>query len=664
MCGITGLWGPAGQLELRQAARNMADAIRHRGPDDEGYWCDEHAGIVLAHRRLSILDLSPEGHQPMSSPSGRYVITFNGEVYNYKELRAHLSETKWRGRSDTEVMLAAFDTWGVEAAVCRFVGMFAFAVWDTKQRALYLVRDRVGVKPLYYGRCGKYFLFGSELKAMLASPVFAADIDRGAVALLARHNYVPAPYSIYRGIRKLMPGTILCVKEGFPLGEPKPFWSARDVAEAGAESGIAADPDVAVCELHRRLLEATRLRMISDVPLGAFLSGGIDSSTVVALMQAQSTRPIRTFSVGFHERPYNEAPHAAAVARHLGTDHTEAYVTSLEAQAILPKLPEYFDEPFADSSQIPTFLVSMLARRHVTVALSGDGGDELFAGYPRYALARQLWRYLAPVPMRLKRLLSATLRSCSADNWTRAFRALDAILPNQIRRYRPAEQMHRVADVLLEETPEALYRQIISHWHQPHEIVLAGLEPPTILTDQATMPRLRDFTARMMFYDLVTYLPDDILTKVDRASMAVSLEARVPLLDHRVVEFAWQLLSLGTRNSENKWLLKQVLYKYLPAKLVDRPKMGFGVPIGRWLCGPLRDWAEDLLERSRLQQQGFFVADRIRNTWQEHITGRRNWQYALWNILMFQAWLEHSRRHYTYQSGVVRTRPKYQPVAI
>jgi len=641
MCGIAGFWGPAGQRGMRPAAQAMADAIRHRGPDDSGEWCDESAGVALAFRRLSILDLSPAGHQPMTSASGRYVIVFNGEVYNYAELRSRLPGCRWRGHSDTEAMLAAVEAWGLEAAVRTFVGMFAFALWDKQERELHLVRDRLGIKPLYYGRCGQYLLFGSELRALRAHPAFDAEIDRGAVALLMRHNYVPHPYSIYSGIRKLPPGTILRVKLDRELPEPRPFWSARAVAEAGVASTLPDDPEPALDALHQLLLEATRLRMVADVPLGAFLSGGIDSSTVVALMQAQSSRPVRTFSIGFVEKGYNEAPFAAEVARHLGTDHTELYVTPAEAQAVVPRLPEYFDEPFADSSQIPTFLVSALARKHVTVALSGDGGDELFAGYPRYSLANQIWGTMRHFPAAGRKLAAAGMRTLSADTWNRFFRTADVFLPERIRRRRPGEQIHRFADLLSEESRQAVYRRLLSHWDPPEQVVMGALEPPTVLTDPGRRAELSDFTLQMMFIDLVSYLPDDILTKVDRASMAVSLEARVPLLDHRVVEFAWRLpMSLRIREGKEKWLLRQVLYKYVPARLVDRPKMGFGIPVGEWLRGPLRDWGEALLAPDRLAEEGCLDHETVRRAWNEHLSGTRNWQYLLWDVLMFEAWLE------------------------
>lgn len=642
MCGIAGFWGPA-RRESLSTARAMADAIRHRGPDDCGEWSDTNVGIALAHRRLSIVDLSPEGRQPMVSHSGRYVMAFNGEVYNFEQLRSQLGGYHWRGHSDTEVMLAAIETWGLDDALGTFIGMFAFALWDRHERELFLVRDRLGIKPLYYGRCGQYFLFGSELKALRAHSAFDGEIDRGALSLLLRHGYIPQPYSIYRGIQKLAPGTILRMKAGGELTSQKSFWSAREIAEDGSHHCLPEDPAPAIDALHELLLDAVRLRMIADVPLGAFLSGGIDSSTVVALMQAQSTRPVRTFSIGFSEAAYNEAPQAAAVARHLGTDHTELYVTPAEAQAVVPRLPEYFDEPFADSSQIPTFLVSALARQQVTVALSGDGGDELFAGYPRYALTQRIWNSARRLPWAARRAIANGLQSVSADTWNAIFKVTGTFLPESFRRRRPGEQVHRFANTLFASSAESLYHNIVSHW-EPQDVVLEGNEPPTALTDDERQANVPDLIGRMMFTDLVSYLPDDILTKVDRASMAVSLEARVPLLDHRLVQFAWRVpMSLRVRDGKEKWILRQVLFQYVPPSIVERPKMGFGIPVGQWLRGPLRTWGEELLDGHRLRQEGFLNPLVVRQAWEDHLSGRRNRQYELWDVLMFQAWLEHTR---------------------
>ena len=646
MCGITGFWTSRSDVELRTVAHEMADCLRHRGPDDCGEWTDPDAGIAFGFRRLSIIDLSPQGHQPMISRSGRYVLVFNGEVYNREELRKELPLRGWRGHSDTEVMLAAFENWGIENSVRRFIGMFAFALWDRAERHLYLVRDRVGIKPLYYGNANDAFLFGSELKAFHSYPHFEPEIDRGALALLMRHNYIPHPYSIYKGIRKLPPGTILSVGPSRQTSKPVPFWSAREIAEQGSRSPIPDDAHAATAELERLLREAVRLRMVADVPLGAFLSGGVDSSTVVALMQSISTKPVRTFSIGFDESDYNEAPYAAAVAQHLGTDHTELYVRPAEAQAVIPELPTLYDEPFSDSSQIPTYLVSKLARREVTVALSGDGGDELFGGYPRYAFGRQIWSSLRRFPATLRKATAGGLRCLSADAWDAVFRAAEPIMPTSLRARRPGEQIERIASILQTDSIDMLYQALLSHWEVPSKLVPGGREYPTAITDPQRCAALADPVARMMFTDLVSYLPDDILTKVDRASMGVSLEARVPILDHRVVEFAWKLpMSLRLRDGKEKWLLRQVLYKFVPPPLIERPKMGFGVPIGAWLRGALRDWAEDLLEPSRLRQGGFFDVGLVRRVWSEHVSGARNWQYRLWDVLMFQAWLAESHSH-------------------
>ena len=655
MCGITGFWTSKVGNDLAETAREMACAIRHRGPDDCGEWTDTAAGIALAHRRLSIIDLSPQGHQPMLSPSGRYVIVFNGEVYNYEELRKDLHHQAWKGHSDTEVMLAAFEQWGIEGSICRFIGMFAFALWDRQERNLYLVRDRLGIKPLYYGWLNGTFLFGSELKALRAHPHFEAKIDRGALALLMRHNYIPHPYSIYEGVQKLHPGTILKIGSPRQRSEPMAFWSAREIAEQGTRNPVALDPQAATDHLQELLRDAVRLRMLADVPLGAFLSGGVDSSTVVAVMQSLSTRPIRTFSIGFEESGYNEAPYAAAVAKHLGTDHTELYLSPADAQAVIPQLPHFYDEPFSDSSQIPTFLVSRLARKSVTVALSGDGGDELFAGYPRYELAVKMASSLKMIPRFARSGAGRALRLLSAETWNQLFRRFAPIIPKKLLARRPGEQIDRLASLLKADSCDLVYLSILSHWDSPSELVLGGVEHPTALTNPHRQAALKDPISRMMYLDLVSYLPDDILTKVDRASMAVSLEARVPILDHRVVEFAWTLpMALRVRNGKEKWLLRQLLYRFVPPALIERPKMGFGMPIGIWLRDSLRSWAEELLDPIRLSQEGFFDPVLVRRVWKEHISGARNWQYRLWNLLMFQAWFaeSHSRKGiYTYAAS-------------
>lgn len=653
MCGIAGVFGYEGS-DLNETVEAMVASIRYRGPDDAGVWCEPSRGLALGHARLAILDLSPEGHQPMVSASGRYVISYNGEVYNFLDLRRELEErgAKFRGHSDTEVMLAAIEQWGVQSAVTRFVGMFAFALWDRADQMLYLVRDRLGIKPLYFGWAGRSVVFASEVKALRCHPHFRPDIDRDALALYLRHGYIPAPLSIYHQIYKLPPGCLLMVTpdramqaEGFspdpesPDGwKPVRYWSARTVAEQGCASLFRGSEAEAAQELDALLRQAMRLRMISDVPLGAFLSGGIDSSTVVALMQAQSSRPVRTFSIGFYEDEYNEAQHAKKVAQHLGTEHTELYVTPQQAMAVIPRLPAMYDEPFADSSQIPTFLVSELARRHVTVSLSGDGGDELFAGYNRYFVGRNLWRKIGWVPAGLRQAVARGLTVLSPATLNTVFRRLGALAPAF---QNPGDKLHKLAGILAMDNPERMYLGLVSLWQEPSSVALGAAEPLTAITDPSRWAKLDDFTLRMMYLDLVTYLPDDILVKVDRASMAVSLEARVPLLDHRVVEFAWRLpLSLKIRREgEGKWILRRVLDRYVPKELIERPKMGFGVPIDHWLRGPLRDWAESLVDERRLRQEGFFNPQPIREKWTEHLSGKRNWQYPLWTILMFQAWI-------------------------
>ncbi len=648
MCGIAGFLDIARQTgsdELQSTVKKMVDTLRHRGPDDNGVWVDAETGIALGHSRLSIVDLSPTGHQPMLSACSRYVIVFNGEIYNFKTLRQELEAMghKFSGHSDTEVMLAAINQWGLEAAVKRFNGMFTFALWNRQAQCLHLARDRLGEKPLYYGWMGKTFLFGSELKALCAHPDFKKEINRNALALYLRHNYVPAPYSIYKDIYKLPAGTILTLKrtDNTYLPAPVPYWSAKEVAECGVAEPFTGTIEEAISQLESLLREAIKMRMEADVPLGAFLSGGVDSSLVVAIMQAQSERPVRTFSIGFYESDYNEANYAKAVAQHLGTDHTELYVTPEQAMAVIPLLPTLYDEPFADSSQIPTFLVSRLARRYVTVSLSGDGGDELFAGYNRYFWGQNIWKKMGWMPKNLRRAASTALTSLSPQAWEAIFQKMKKAMPEKIRQQNPGDKLHKLSEILVVENPEAMYLGLVSHWKDPSSLVLGSCEPPTNLTDRSKWANLPDFTQRMMYLDIVTYLPDDILVKVDRASMGVSLEARVPLLDHRVVEFVWSIpMSMKIRNSQSKWLLRQVLYKYVPKELIERPKMGFGVPIDSWLRGPLREWAEVLLDEQRLREEGFFNPQPIREKWAEHLSGKRNWQYYLWDVLMFQAWFD------------------------
>lgn len=642
MCGITGTL--SNQIVSSEHLSNMANTISHRGPDDSGTWYDPDKCIGLAHRRLAIVDLSPAGHQPMQSSSGRYVIAFNGEIYNHNTLRTELEKAnlapQWCGHSDTETLLAAFEAWGIETTLKRCIGMFAIALWDKQTQTLTLARDRLGEKPLYYGWQGDIFLFGSELKALKVHPAFQAEIDRDALCLYMRHNYIPAPYSIYQGIQKLLPGTWLQVSRAQHEPKIKTYWSGVDVSRQGKATPFTGLPEEAVNALENLLKDAIGQQMMADVPLGAFLSGGIDSSIIVALMQAQSSKPIKTFSIGFHEELYNEAAHAKTVAKHLGTDHTELYVTPEECMQVIPLLPTLYDEPFADSSQIPTFLVSQLARQHVTVSLSGDAGDELFAGYNRYQLTADTWTKLSRIPRPIRQWAAKVITRVSPSSWNRLANTLKSVIPAFGQWANMGDKLHKGAGVMASHSAADLYLGMVSGWQHPTDVIIGGTEPPTLLTGHLPDLSHLNIVERMMVLDLLTYLPDDILCKVDRAAMGVSLESRVPFLDHRVVEFAWQLpLEYKLREGQTKWALRQVLYRHVPKELIERPKMGFGVPIDRWLRGSLRDWAENLLDESRLRQDGYFNPEPIRQKWKEHLSGQRNWQCHLWDVLMFQAWL-------------------------
>ncbi len=650
MCGIVGFLtaGMSKNASSQVYVTAMAESIKSRGPDDSGVWTDDERGIALGHRRLSIVDLSPAGHQPMESRSGRYLMVYNGEIYNHMECRAALTaagETfSWRGHSDTESLLAGFEVWGIQSTIERCIGMFAFAVWDRQTRTLTLGRDRLGEKPLYYGWQGmgslSTFLFGSELKALKAYPTFDAGIDRDALCLLMRHSYIPAPYSIYQGINKLEPGCLLSVS----LAQPEPkivrYWSAASVAVYSCDASFTGSPGQAVDRLEELLKSAVQLQMAADVPLGAFLSGGIDSSTVVALMQTQASRPVKTFTIGFNEKGYNEAAHAKAIAVYLGTDHTELYVSPQQALNVIPQLPSLYCEPFSDSSQIPTFLVSQLARQQVTVSLSGDAGDELFCGYNRYLLADKLWKKLSVLPTSSRRLVARGLTVLSPYQWDSLLSPIQGCFPKSLQQVNWGGKLHKAAGVLAAGSVNELYLGLVSHWDDPASVVIGGNEPPTLLAGNAPALDGLDDIQRMMALDTLTYLPDDILVKVDRAGMGVSLEGRVPFLDHRVVEFAWSLpQNMKLRDGMGKWVLRQVLYRHVPKELIERPKMGFGVPIGDWLRGPLRDWAENLLDEARLRREGYFQPAPIRQKWAEHLSNTRNWQYHLWDVLMFQAWL-------------------------
>ena len=628
-------------------ALRMADSLRHRGPDDRGVWSDSAAGLALGFRRLAIVDLSPQGHQPMVSASGRFVLAFNGEIYNFQELRRELEKggpVSFRGHSDTEVMLGAFERWGVQRAVERFAGMFAFAVWDRRMGRLHLARDRMGEKPLYYGWMAGTFLFGSELKALRVHPEFRSTIDRGALTLYLRHGYIPAPHTIYQGIRKLPPAMLLTI-DGGKVGnmpEPVPFWSVRRAAEDGTATPFEGSEAEATNQLENLLRDVIGQEMVADVPLGAFLSGGVDSSTVVALMQSLSSRPVKTFTIGFDETGYNEAVYAKAVACHLRTDHTELYVTPEETRAVISKLPSLFDEPFADSSAIPTYLVSELARQYVTVSLSGDGADELFGGYPWYRRTPRLWHRLNSLPRPLRRVVADALRTLSPAGWDRLLTALQPALHGPLRGYAAGARIHKLAEMVARvEGPEHLHRLLTSNWNGHERVMHEAVEPATSFVDPQAWADLESAADRLMYLDQITYLPDDILTKVDRASMAVSLESRAPFLDHRVAEFAWRVPKpWRQRDGQSKWLIRQVLHRHVPVELIERPKMGFSVPIGAWLSKELRDWAEGLLAESRLRAEGFFDPAPIRRRWKEHLGGQRDGAGPLWIILMFQSWLE------------------------
>jgi len=644
MCGIAGFLdakGSPGTADPRAVADAMGRTLVHRGPDAGATWTDSDAGIALAHRRLSIVDLSPAGSQPMASADGGMVIAYNGEVYNAAELRAELESAglgPFRGHSDTEVIVEGCRHWGVENTTKRLIGMFAFAVWDRADRRLWLVRDRLGIKPLYWGHFGGLTLFGSELKALRAHGGWTPEVDRAAVPAFMRYGYVPGPDSIYRGVQKLLPGHILTIGAA-PNDQPRitAFWTlAETVAEARANPLDDLSDAEATDRLEALLGDAVRRRMVADVPLGAFLSGGIDSSAITALMQAASDRPVRTFTIGFAERGYDEARHAAAVAAHLGTDHTELTVSPAHARDVIPRLPHFYDEPFADSSQIPTMLLSAMTREHVTVALSGDGGDELFAGYTRYALTSRLWSQISKVPRPLRSLGAGAITAIPPGAWQSLFN----LLPSRIRPFAAGDRLHKLAGLLPLSDRDAVYRYLISQWRDPVAVCRGRQGTPSFMDDPATAGAPSDIMERFQYLDTLTYLPDDILTKVDRASMSASLEARVPILDHRVVAFAWQLPNrFKMRDGKGKWLLRQMLYRHVPRALIERPKMGFGVPIADWLRGPLREWGEDLLDPRRLEEDGFFDPALVRGVWTEHQSGRRNMQYPLWATLMFQAWL-------------------------
>lgn len=646
MCGILGFFGEC-SFDHQEIVIKMMDTIRHRGPDDEGMWFSSEANVALGHRRLSVVDLSVNGHQPMISSSKRYVIVFNGEIYNHLSLRATLikssSHDLWRGHSDTETLLACFEAWGVEKTIKKCSGMFAIALFDKKEKSIYLIRDRMGEKPLYYGVQNGVFLFGSELKALKKHPAFKGEIDRNSLALQLRYNYIPTPYSIYKDIRKLTPGTILKVNTGKKyanveaIGKPSSYWSLKEIAVNAKLNIYTGKDSQAINDLDKLISQSVKGQMEADVPLGAFLSGGIDSSLIVSLMQSQSFSPIDTFSIGFEEEGYNEAVYAKQIAQHLGTKHSELYVTSEDAMNVIPKLPCLYDEPFSDSSQIPTYLLSSMTKKSLTVSLSGDAGDELFGGYNRYMWSSRIWNKLKYMPLPIRKFIEWGMTSVKPRVWNK-------ILSQIVSMPLPGDKIHKLANVISANSMEDFYFLLISHWHGSENVVIGSEYVDTPVVNHSNGLNLGSVEQNMMYLDSISYLPDDILTKVDRAAMGVSLETRIPFLDHNVVEFAYRLpLSMKIRNGECKWILKQVLDKYIPRELIERPKMGFGVPIDSWLRGPLRDWAESLLDESRLMKEGYFYPEPISKKWNEHLSGRRNWQYDLWDVLMFQSWLENQQ---------------------
>ena len=646
MCGINGFYSNSLNTYNNVIAR-MNSAISHRGPDAKGFWEDKNSGIVLGHQRLSIIDLSAAGNQPMQSKSGKLILTYNGEIYNHLEIRKELeifnSDIKWRSKSDTETLIEAIDFWGIEKTLGKIEGMFAFGLWDQQKHSLILARDRIGEKPLYFGWQGngkdQVFLFGSELKGLKIHPSFCGELNRNSIALQLRHNCIPAPYSIYKDIHKLLPGHYLHLNEkdlkNSLLPDPKIYWSLEKIAIHGNNNQINLSEEDMIDEFHKCLQISVKKQMISDVPLGAFLSGGIDSSTIVAMMQSQSIRPVKTFTIGFEDSDYNEAEYAKKIAKYIGTDHSELYVSSKKAMEIIPELPTIYDEPFSDSSQIPTLLVSKLSKNHVKVALSGDGGDELFCGYNRHIMSQKFSNIFRLMPFALRKVFSSSIRLISDKNWN----SLSKFLPVLNQYHNFGDKLYKAANALESKTIQDMYYMLCSHWTNPTDVVKESREPGTFLTEFKPDLNSLNNQQQMMLLDLLTYMPNDILVKLDRAAMSFSLETRVPFLDHKLIEHVWKIPHhLKFRNNQGKWILKQILEKYIPKNLIERPKTGFAAPIGTWLRGPLKDWAENLLCEKKLKQDGYLNYDLIRHKWKEHLSGNRNWQSDLWDVLVFQAW--------------------------
>ncbi|MDG1143035.1 MAG: asparagine synthase (glutamine-hydrolyzing) [Burkholderiales bacterium] len=642
MCGIAGLLGFRDALSAKTRVTSMANALLHRGPDDSSEWIGD--GIALAHRRLSVLDLSYAGRQPMHSANQRYVLVFNGEIYNHNQLREQIGDVSWRGTSDTETLLAAINEWGLEKTLPKLTGMFAFALWDKEKRELMLARDRLGEKPLYYGWIGKEFVFSSELKSLRTHPSWSREIDREALSSYMNFGYVPAPFSIFTGIKKLLPGTylkILDINSSSTKIDPVHYWRALDVA---MQSPLPISDEVAVDRLESLLTQSVKRQMLSDVPIGAFLSGGIDSSTVVALMQSQTSSPIRTFSIGFIEEEHDEAVHAKAVASHIGTIHTELYVTPNDAIDVIPNLPSVYDEPFGDSSAIPTCILAEMTKSHVTVALSGDGGDELFGGYNRHFFGEAIWKKIRYFPLSSRYILGKAITAISPTLWDLLVNPVKGLIPSKLPQSDIGDKLHKFAGIIDAKSSQDIYHRLISQAREKEDIVIGAASCLSWAQVEAKHFCKENFIEKMMFQDLVSYLSDDILVKVDRAAMMSSLETRIPMLDHDLIKFAWALpIEKKVRSGQGKWLLRQVLDRHVPKALTDRPKKGFGVPLNAWLRGPLRDWAETLLDERRICAEGLLNAQLIRLKWEEHLSGKRNWHQWLWNVLMFQAWLENNK---------------------
>jgi asparagine synthase (glutamine-hydrolysing) len=647
MCGIAGFISKSENIDFETVLLNMGSAIKKRGPDDYGIWFDKNSGIGFSHRRLSILDLSPLGHQPMLSSDGRYRIIFNGEIYNHLELRDYIKisfpNTEWKSNSDTETILMLIVKIGLVETIKKLNGMFSIAVWDSIENTLYLTRDRIGEKPLYYGWQNNSFLFASELKSFYHHPDFSKNIDKDALKLFFKHNYIPYPYSIYANINKLKPGTILKLDTRTFDSSIIVYWDFINVIKSKKSlQNINLDFNTNIIELEKLLINSIKNQMISDVPLGAFLSGGVDSSLIVSIMQSISANPIKTFTIGFNEQQYDEAIYAKKVSNHLKTDHTEIYLSSKDAISVINDLPKIYDEPFSDSSQIPTFLVSKLAKTQVTVALSGDAGDELFAGYNRYIIANNVWPKIKIVPFFIRKLISKFILLFPTTFYDNIYQLSNKFICNKTKLFtNVGDKIYKISYLILSKSFENLYDNLISHWNEYEPIVKGNYNN---LNKEMTSYEFLNDIEKMMAADTISYLPDDILVKVDRAAMANSLETRVPFLDYRIIEFAWQIPIFQKLNSnKSKLILREILYKYVPKELIERPKMGFGVPIAEWLRGPLKNWAEEILSEEKIINDDLLDYKIIKKKWDEHQSGKHNWQYHLWDVLMFQSWYDYQK---------------------